>query len=183
MIPPRLIRLQRRRRGRLRPRIILALTLFGLGSVGLTTFVRPAPLLLWNVSASAPIGLYRVIAATPIRRGDLVLVRAPDTVRDLAAERGYLPFSVPLVKRIAALAGDVVCILDDEVIVDGETVARRLNRDHLDRSLPRWDGCRTLHADEVFLLMVVVPDSFDSRCFGPVPLSAVIGRLVPLWTD
>jgi conjugative transfer signal peptidase TraF len=183
MIPPRLIRLQRRRRGRLRPRVILALTMLGFGCVGFTTFVRPAPLLLWNASASAPIGLYRVIAATPIRRGDLVLIRAPDTVRDLAAARGYLPLSVPLVKRVSALAGDVVCILDDEVIVDGETVARRLKRDHLGRPLPCWEGCRTLHADEVFLLMAGVPDSFDSRYFGPVLLSAVIGRLVPLWTE
>ncbi len=183
MIAPRLIRLRRCRRGWEHPRTILAFTLFGLGCVGLTTFVRPAPLLLWNASASAPIGLYRVIAASPIRRGDLVLVRAPDNVRDLAAARGYLPLSVPLVKRIAALAGDVVCILDDEVIVDGETVARRLNRDHSGRPLPRWDGCRTLHFDEVFLLMAAVPDSFDSRYFGPVPLSAMIGRLVPLWTE
>jgi type IV secretory pathway protease TraF len=49
--------------------------------------------------------------------------------------------------------------------------------------LPHWDGCRTLQADELFLLMAAVPDSFDSRYFGPVSLSAVIGRLVPLWTE
>ncbi len=182
MIAPRLIHLQRRRRGRSHPRAILALTLLGLGCVGLTTFGRPAPWLVWNASASAPIGLYRVVPGTP-QRNDLVLVRAPDSVRALAAERRYLPANVPLVKRVVALGGDVVCLLDDAVIVDGETVARRLDRDHLGRPLPRWDGCRSLRSDEVFLLMAAVPDSFDSRYFGPVPLSAVIGRLVPLWTE
>jgi conjugative transfer signal peptidase TraF len=140
-------------------------------------------LLLWNASASAPRGFYRVIAFQPVRRGDMVLIRTPESVRDLAAERGYLPSTVPLVKRVAALGGDMVCGLDDMVIIDGETVATRLTRDRLGRSLPRWDGCRTLHADELFLLMAAVPDSFDSRYFGPVPTSALIGRLVPLWTE
>jgi len=113
----------------------------------------------------------------------MVLVRTPESVRDLAAERGYLPSTVPLVKRVVALDGDVVCGLDDTVIIDGETVAARLSRDRLGRPLPQWDGCRTLQADELFLLMAAVPDSFDSRYFGPVPTSAVIGRLVPLWTE
>ena len=103
MIPPRLIRLERRRRGRNRPRVILALTWVGLGCVGFAMLVRPAPLLLWNASASAPVGLYRVMSGAPIQRGDMVLVRTPDSVRDLAAERGYLPLNVPLVKRVAAL--------------------------------------------------------------------------------
>lgn len=183
MIAPRLIRLQRRRRGGNHPRAILALTLFGLGCVGLTTFVRPAPLLLWNASASAPRGFYRVMAPQPVRRGDMVLVRTPESVRDLAVERGYLPSTVPLVKMVAAVGGDVVCGLDDTVIINGETVATRLTMDRLGRALPHWDGCRTLYADELFLLMAAVPDSFDSRYFGPVSLSAVIGRLVPLWTE
>jgi conjugative transfer signal peptidase TraF len=183
MIAPRLIDPPQHRRGRKRPRVILALTLLGLGCVGLTAFGRPAPRLVWNVSASAPRGLYRTLPGVPVRRGDLVLVRMPASVRDLAAARGYLPSTVPLVKRVAALGGDVVCILDNEVIVGGKTVATRLEHDRSGRPLPRWSDCRTLDIDEVFLLMAAVPDSFDSRYFGPVSLSAVIGRLVPLWTE
>ena len=181
MIPPRLIRLERRRRGRTRPRIILALTMVGLGCVGFATLVRPAPLLLWNASASAPIGLYRVMSSGPIQRGDMVLLRTPDSVRDLAAERGYLPLVVPLVKRVAALADDTVCVIGDDLFINGEWVARRLAHDPLGRPLPRWQGCHRL-GDEVFPLMAEVPTSFDGRYFGPVPTSAVIGRLVPLWT-
>jgi type IV secretory pathway protease TraF len=37
--------------------------------------------------------------------------------------------------------------------------------------------------DELFLLMEGVPGSFDGRYFGPVNRSAIIGRLVPLWTE
>jgi conjugative transfer signal peptidase TraF len=181
MIPPRLIRLERRRRGRSRPRVILALTLVGLGCLGFASLVRPAPLLLWNASASAPIGLYRVMPKAPIQRGDMVLLRTPGSVRDLAAERGYLPLAVPLVKRVAALAGDRVCAVGDDLFINGERVARRLERDHLGRPLPHWLGCHRL-GDEVLPLMAEVPTSFDGRYFGAVPTSAVIGRLVPLWT-
>lgn len=170
----------RRRRGH-RPRAILALGLLGLGAVGLPLLGRPAPLVIYNASASAPIGLYRVLPAGPIRRGDLVLVRTPVSVRRFAAERGYLPESVPLVKRAAAVVGDTVCVLDHVVSIDGRHVADQLAADAEGRSLPAWTGCRKLGADEIFLLMAEVPDSFDGRYFGPLPASAIIGRLVPLW--
>jgi len=105
---------KRRRRVRGRPRAVLALTLFGLGLIGLAALVRPAPWLVWNASASAPIGLYRVLPGNAVR-GDLVLVRTPNSVRQLAAERGYLPQNVPLVKRVAALDGDVICAAGDAI--------------------------------------------------------------------
>ena len=170
----------RRRRGH-RPRAILALGLLGLGAIGLPLLGRPAPLIIYNGSASAPLGLYRVLPAGPIRRGDLVLARTPVSVRSLAAERGYLPESVPLVKRVAATAGDAVCVRDHAVSIDGRHVADQLVADPESRPLPAWTGCRALGPDEIFLLMADVPDSFDGRYFGPIPANAIIGKLVPLW--
>lgn len=175
-------RAQRRRRGRRRPRTALAFTLFGLGLIGLATLARQAPWLVWNASASAPIGLYRVLSGKPVR-GDLVLVRTPSSVRQLAAERGYLPRNVPLVKRIAAQRGDIVCAAGDVIFVNGRAVAQRLARDRLGRPLPGWTGCQTLDPDNVFLLMKNVAGSFDGRYFGPVRRAAIIGRLAPLWIE
>jgi conjugative transfer signal peptidase TraF len=177
-----LIRTNRRRRGLRRPRAVLALSLLGLGLIGLASLARPAPWLVWNASASAPIGLYRVLPGKPIR-GDLVLVHTPDSVRQLAAERGYLPATVPLVKRIAALDGDVICAAADVISVNGRVVAERLARDRLGRPLPAWTGCQTLETNDVFLLMEDVASSFDGRYFGPVRQAAIIGRLAPLWTE
>jgi conjugative transfer signal peptidase TraF len=171
----------RRRRGRSRPCKIFALSILGLGWIGLAALSRPAPFIVYNASASAPIGFYRVLPAEPIRRGDLVLARTPESVRQLAAERDYLPATVSLVKRVAALRGDTVCAVDRAVTIDGRHVAEQLATDRLGRKLPAWTGCRTLGPDEMFLLMQGVPHSFDGRYFGPVPTSAVIGRLVPLW--
>jgi len=182
MIERFLTQAKRRRRVRRRSRTVLALTLFGLGLIGLATLARPAPWLVWNASASAPIGLYRVLPGKPIR-GDLVLVRTPSSVRQLAAERGYLPQNVPLVKRVAALDGDIVCVAGDVISVNGRVAAERLARDRLGRPLPAWTGCQTLEPDDVFLLMEDVTGSFDGRYFGPIPTAAIIGRLVPLWVE
>ena len=49
--------------------------------------------------------------------------------------------------------------------------------------LPRWSGCRTLQPDEVFLMNPTVPDSLDGRYFGSLPLTSIVARAVPLWTD
>jgi conjugative transfer signal peptidase TraF len=182
MIERFLTRTKRRRRGQRRPRAVLALSLLGLGLIGLATLARPAPRLVWNASASAPIGLYRVLPENAVR-GDLVLVRTPESVRQLAAERGYLPLNVPLVKRVAAADGDIVCAADNAISVNGRVVAERLARDRLGRPLPRWSGCLLLDVGETFLLMEGVTDSFDGRYFGPVPTAAIIGRLAPLWTE
>lgn len=142
----------------------------------------PTPVLVWNATASAPIGLYTLHHAVSIARGDLVLAEPPASARVLTAARGYLPAGVPLVKRIAALSGDTVCSYGKRITIDGNTVATRLSADTQGRPLPRWRGCRRLARDQVFLLMAHVPDSFDGRYFGLVRRSAIHGILRPLWT-
>ncbi|WP_159587741.1 S26 family signal peptidase [Chelativorans xinjiangense] len=137
---------------------------------------------MWNVSASASVGLYRIDSAAPAR-GEFVLVRMPESLTAFAAGRGYLPRNLPLVKRVAALPGGHVCAFKDAIIIGGEIVARRLKADRQDRPLPWWNACRRLTGNEVFLLNGGTPGSFDSWYFGPVPLAGIVGRLVPLWTE
>ena len=78
--------------------------LIGLGAAALATTIAlpPTPWLVWNASASAPIGLYAVSGRQDIASGDMVLVRVPDRWRRLAAKRRYIPINIPLVKRVAA---------------------------------------------------------------------------------
>lgn len=165
-----------------RPAVLpLAAMLAGIALVGFSAIAHPQPRLVWNASASVAVGLYRVVSGAP-ERGDFVLVRLPKSIEKLAAVRGYLPAGVPLIKRIAAVAGDDVCAFDGAIIVNGEIVARQRKVDRAGRSLPRWNECRELVQGEFFLLGGA-PDSFDSRYFGPVSTAQVIGRLAPLWTD
>jgi type IV secretory pathway protease TraF len=53
-------------------------------------FTRPAPLIIFNASASAPVGFYRGLPENPMRRGDLVLVETPASVRELAAQNDII---------------------------------------------------------------------------------------------
>jgi conjugative transfer signal peptidase TraF len=139
-------------------------------------------LLLWNASASAPRGLYLLHPAQPLRIGALVAVTPPEPLARFAATRGYLPLGVPLLKHIAALHGQTVCRFMDRVTIDGHIAALTRERDTRNRPLPRWQGCRTLRAGEVFLLNAAVPDSFDGRYFGVLSVTTITARAEPLWT-
>lgn len=143
--------------------------------------VTPAPRLVWNASASAPPGLYVVAPHVPVHSGDMVIANPPPAARRLAAERRYLPEDVPLVKRIAAGPGDVVCATGTEIHIDGRLAARRLFTDPRGRTLPWWTGCERLVAGRYLLLMTAVPTSFDGRYFGPTSARDIIGRAWLLW--
>ncbi len=170
----------RRLRQRRRARRLVAGLAIGSVALGLTIAWPPAPRLVWNASASAPIGLYQVYPGAPARAGDMVVARLPGGFRMLAAERHYLPANVPLVKRVAAVAGSQVCAGGRTILIDGRPVATRQTADPHGRTLPWWDGCVDLRGRQLFLLMDA-PDSFDGRYVGITDDSDVVGRAVLLW--
>lgn len=150
-------------------------------ALGLTIAAPPAPRLVWNASSSAPVGLYWVRPRARFWRGAMVVARLPEPWRRFAAERRYLPANVPLVKRVAALAGDRVCAHDNVLSINGKAVATRLRTDGAGRAMPWWQGCETLGKGQVLLLTEGAPGSFDGRYFGPVGRDDVIGRARLLW--
>ncbi|GAA0308339.1 hypothetical protein GCM10009087_17930 [Sphingomonas oligophenolica] len=158
-----------------------ALIALGCASLAATIALPPLPRLVWNTSASARVGLYRVAPGAPLARGDMVIARTPRPVRVLAARRRYVPANVPLVKRVAGVRGDRVCAVGTTVTINYRVVAARRARDRLGRPLPWWSGCRKLGKGGLFLLMAESPDSFDGRYFGPTPVGDVVGRATPLW--
>ncbi|OUC56129.1 conjugal transfer protein [Sphingobium sp. GW456-12-10-14-TSB1] len=154
----------------------------GVIGVTLVAAVLPLPkLLLWNASASAPIGLYRVNPFARPAIGDMVAVAPPPALARFMAERHYLPVGVPLLKHVAAHPGALICRGDGAVTIDGRTVAVARASDSHGRPLPVWRGCRVLRTDELFLLNAA-QDSLDGRYFGPIPASGLIGRASPLLT-
>ena len=139
-------------------------------------------LLFYNPSASAPQGFYWRHPFATYRTGEYAFVHLPAAPAALAAQRGYLPTNVLLLKPIAAVHGDVVCVRHGLAFINGHPVARLLTRDAHGRPLQPWPGCRSLEADEVFLLSHNSPASFDGRYFGPVHYPDLRGVATALWT-
>lgn len=154
------------------------------GAVALTAFAisRPAPVLLWNASKSEPIGLYHVQPGDMLFVTTLVVAIPPEPLATFLSQGGYLPHGVPLLKRILAVPGQSVCRNELVITVDGVEVGAARERDRRGRALPVWRGCRVIAHGEVFLMNWNEPASFDSRYFGPIATSAIIGRAAPLWT-
>ncbi|MBE2212030.1 S26 family signal peptidase [Enterobacter sp. RHBSTW-00175] len=181
-----------RPRSRLRARLVLAgLTACGLAALAWAAFVSPLPRLTYNPSDSVAVGWYRIepfeprtaSLPRPLSVDSIVLVPLPAEAAALAAQRGYLPTRVPLLKRVGAVAPQHVCIVAGQIRIDGVPSAAVLPADRLGRPLPSWPQCRRLAPGELFLLSVTNPASFDSRYFGPVSASAVIGVAHPVWLE
>ena len=160
--------------------LVTTLATMGVGYPALT----PMPIkLMWNASASAPLGFYTIDFDGPFEATDLVAVDAPEPLATFMAERGYLPKGVPLLKRVLGVSGQTVCRSDLTITVDGVEMGEALPRDRIGRNLPVWQGCRRIHTGEIFLMNWQVRDSLDGRYFGLTSTDQIIGRAVPLWTD
>ncbi|MGE0830650.1 MAG: S26 family signal peptidase [Hyphomonadaceae bacterium] len=145
---------------------------------GALLFVQAPALVIYNGSQSVPTGFY-LRSQDPITMGAFVTLRAADASAAYAHERGFDGAEDRFIKRVAAGAGARICASGDTVILGDGRELTRLERDAAGRRLPAWSGCRTLGADEVFLLGDT-PDSFDSRYWGPVRRDRIDGVWRPL---
>jgi len=158
-------------------------TLFSVLLIGGQSLAPATPRLVWNATASTPIGLYELRSADRLKALQLVALRPPEPIASFLADGGFLPTGVLLLKHVIALPGQTVCRAGAIVTVDGVDVGEARDRDHLGRPLPSWSGCRTLRPDEVFLMNPTVQDSLDGRYFGPFPAASIVAHAVPIWTD
>ena len=168
------------------PRRMLA----GATSLFLATVVTWFAGLRVNLSGSMPIGLYRV-STGPLVKGAMVLACLPADVAVFARSRGYVPSgrcpgaTAPIGKVVLAMAGDSVEVTAEGVLLNGRAVrnTRPLAIDAAGRSLRRFpDGTYVVGQDEVWLYSPYSKRSFDSRYFGPLPVSSICNRVLPLWT-
>ena len=143
-----------------------------------------------NLTNSVPIGLY-VISNSP--EASLVEFCPPEPFGTLSRERGYRERSrfgcsdgaKPLLKPVAARAGDVVAITAAGIAVDGRLVPHTapLHFDSAGRPISSWPfGVYPVRRGRIWVVSSFNAHSFDSRYFGPVSESAVLHRLRPLWT-
>jgi conjugative transfer signal peptidase TraF len=146
-----------------------------------TLVSSPRPRLVWNLSPSSPRGLYLVTRNTRPHVGETIIAWPPQAARRLASVRHYLPANVPLVKPVAATAGDKICAGANRIFINGRGASLRRGTDPVGRAMPRWIGCHRLQSGELFLLSRGSPLAFDGRYFGVTRASEVVGVARMLW--
>lgn len=147
--------------------------------VGFASFVRPQERIIWNRTASAPIGLYWQNNA-PIAQGGWVVVSASSEDARWASRRGYIGKDWPLLKKVAGVPGDEICRIEGSITLNNEHIGRAKSHDTQGRALPVWEGCILLSQVEVFLINQH-PDSLDGRYFGPTNLNDLDGVAALIW--
>ena len=155
---------------------VLGASALGSAFLAFKPLAGPSPFIIWNASESVPIGWYFVSKRQP-ENGEIAVIKPSEWVQMYAAQRGYLPSNVWLLKPIFASHPSVICRFGKHVLVDGKHVAKARHFDRKRRLLPTWKGCKTLEPDTVFVLGRH-PDSFDSRYFGSVNRAQIAGTAV-----
>jgi signal peptidase I len=104
----------------------------------------------------------------PVHRGDVVVIHSPKN------------YEIEYIKRIIALPGDTINIQAGEVFVNNI----ELNEPYIAAKTPLWDGGFSKEGvpvkipdGEIFVMGDNRPKSSDSREFGPVPVSSIIGEV------
>lgn len=132
-----------------------------------------------NGSPSLPVGLYLIT-----ERADANLVEFCPTgaFAQLAIERGYRDAGscsdggAPLLKPVVARTGDSVEVSEAGLAVNGHLLPNTapMKRDTSNRPLIPWpQGRYTVAPDSIWVASSYNARSFDSRYFGPVPLTSI----------
>lgn len=135
-----------------------------------------------NLSPSAPLGLYALISPFKLNRGDFVTMKIPSRISSFAGKTPWLNEKRPLLKTVAALSSDTVCLKKRALMINGVEVAKTRPRDRQGKRLPHWRGCKTLTKREFLALNTSSARSFDGRYFGPTKLGAIKHKAIPVLT-
>ena len=158
--------------------VIAGLTFVGVSALGAAVYARD-PLFLWNGTPSEPEGFYVRTDEGPAK-GRLVAFRVPEAAFPYADRHLRYLHAIPALKELAAGPGDRVCIKGGALSINGQRRGAIIRFDRDGRPLPVWNACRALAADEFFAFSNRVPNSFDSRYFGPVKRSRIVAAYRPI---
>lgn len=174
-------------------------------AVAVVLLLVASKFLVFNTTASLPIGLYFKTNLTP-KKGDIVLLCPPvNSVVEHGLNRKFIsPGLCPgaygyLIKVYAAEAGDQISLTQAGITINnqlwpnsarqnwgqssaqglGQAFTQNLDQNFESQSWP--DIHKQLEAHEV-IVMTEHKQSFDSRYFGIVPEANIVSPLIPLWT-
>ena len=141
-----------------------------------------------NATPSLPLGLYQ---ETDDGRAPLIEFCPQEPYGSFAAARGYRSVgncpdgAGPLMKPVVAGTGDLVEVSSRGIAVNGVLLPNTAPRskDSKGRPMQSWPkGEFRVPAGFVWVASSYNPWSFDSRYFGPIPITLIRSRLKPFLT-
>lgn len=164
-------------------RRIRRLSLAALGLWALLPTVVGRRVVIINTSPSVAPGLYLRSECTPTV-GRIVDFTIPPLAKPYIRLRtGCDGAHWYILKPIAAGPGDRVDTLGRSVLIDGHKMGPMPpTSDEAGRLLPRWRANRVLRSNEYFVFSARIPNSFDSRCYGPITRQEIASVRTPLVT-
>ena len=141
------------------------------------------PWILYPNTPSLPLGLY-VLTLDAHDVGLIVAFRVPKAAIEYKRSIGErVDPNFLFMKPVIAGPGDHVCHREQGSLeLNGQPIADVVADDRLGRPLPVWQGCEVLGHDRYFTLSDYVPNSFDSRHFGPIHAEDILGAYKLLLT-
>ena len=128
-----------------------------------------------NTASSVPLGVYRYVRnGRPLVHGAIVYVPP------VPFGRQWPDRWLGLLKPVAALLGEEVCVWPEGLWVRGEPYGAVYQQDTHGAALPVFWGCHVVAVGSVFLASKE-PKSLDGRYWGMTRIETTL-RAVPVWT-
>lgn len=139
----------------------------------------------FNASSSAPVGIWKISEATPVAVGKYVLICPPQhNVLDNLIRQGRMwkgrcgSGTVPFIKEVAALGAGDFHVSDQGVVIDDKLIP--------ETAPYPWENLipanpASIEPGEFIAIQTMHVGSIDSRYFGPLQVSDVIGVIEPIW--
>jgi conjugative transfer signal peptidase TraF len=158
-------------------------SLIGLAVLAASSILFANRQIVINTSPSVPSGLYLRSTVAPAV-GRIIDFRIPQAARNYIKTRtGQNGEDWYILKPIVAGPGDRIDTTGEWLLINGLQIAPMPpTNDTGGRSLPIWRDTCVLGPDEFFVFSNRIPNSFDSRCYGPIRRQQIEAVRAPLLT-
>jgi conjugative transfer signal peptidase TraF len=134
-----------------------------------------------NTTASEPLGIYWVVPATTLHKGDYVIFAIPKEAEQYVYGRNWAPIGMPLLKNVGAVEGDQYTLTEDTFSINGQRIGPIAVEDSDGLPLPHLDKGEHVVAEGKFLGTSSYNErSFDSRYMGEIPIENIKAKVVPV---
>lgn len=133
-----------------------------------------------NRTPSIPYGLYLCRPVRIVQLGTLVAIDLQAETRTLMESRGYISKGGYLLKHVGALEGDSYMVNNEAFYIDKTLIGPVKERDYYGREMPKIRGKFTVPPRYFLPVSNKIPNSFDGRYLGAMPVKLIKSELIPL---